>query len=197
MCGANKRKVFIAEDDVIIRMTIRMILEKNGYEVCGEAEDGKTALDKILELRPGLILTDLNMPEMNGLAMLKRVNAEYSVPSIIITGYFKKDLVEKAGKLGVSAYLMKPIDENQIMAAVEIAVKKYEEYEALKTEAESSKKALEDRKYIERAKGILMRQRDISEEEAMKFLQKKSRDKNMKLIKVAQEIIKMEELLGD
>ena len=92
---------------------------------------------------------------------------------------------------------MKPIDENQIMATVEIAVKKYEEYEALKTEAESSKKALEDRKYIERAKGILMRQRDISEEEAMKFLQKKSRDKNMKLIKVAQEIIKMEELLGD
>lgn len=197
MCGANKRKVFIAEDDVIIRMTIRRILEKNGYEVCGEAEDGKTALDKILELRPGLILTDLNMPEMNGLAMLKRVNVEYSVPSIVITGYFKKDLVEKAGKLGVSAYLMKPIDENQIMAAVEIAVKKYEEYEALKTEAESSKKALEDRKYIERAKGILMRQRDISEEEAMKFLQKKSRDKNMKLIKVAQEIIKMEELLGD
>ena len=197
MCGANKRKVFIAEDDVIIRMTIRMILEKNGYEVCGEAEDGKTALDKILELRPGLILTDLNMPEMNGLAMLKRVNAVYSVPSIVITGYFKKDLVEKAGKLGVSAYLMKPIDENQIMATVEIAVKKYEEYEALKTEAESSKKALEDRKYIERAKGILMRQRDISEEEAMKFLQKKSRDKNMKLIKVAQEIIKMEELLGD
>ena len=182
---------------MIIRMTIRMILEKNGYEVCGEAEDGKTALDKILELRPGLILTDLNMPEMNGLAMLKRVNAVYSVPSIVITGYFKKDLVEKAGKLGVSAYLMKPIDENQIMATVEIAVKKYEEYEALKTEAESSKKALEDRKYIERAKGILMRQRDISEEEAMKFLQKKSRDKNMKLIKVAQEIIKMEELLGD
>ena len=197
MCGANKRKVFIAEDDVIIRMTIRMILEKNGYEVCGEAEDGKTALDKILELRPGLILTDLNMPEMNGLTMLKKINAEYSVPAIVITGYFKKDLVEKAGKLGVSAYLMKPIDENQIMAAVEIAVKKYEEYEALKTEVESSKKALEDRKYIEKAKGILMRQRDISEEDAMKFLQKKSRDKNIKLVKVAQEIIRMEELLGD
>lgn len=193
----EKRKVFIAEDDVIIRMTIRMILEKNGYEVCGEAENGKTALEKILELRPGLILTDLNMPEMNGLAVLKRVNAEYVVPSIVITGYFKKDLVEKAGKLGVSAYLMKPIDENQIMAAVEIAVKKFEEYEALKTEAESSKQALEDRKYIEKAKGIIMRQRDISEGDAMKFLQKKSRDKNMKLIKVAQEIIKMEELLGD
>lgn len=190
-------KIFIAEDNVIIRMTLRMALEKHGHEILGEAENGKVAVDCLGKLEPDLILMDINMPEKDGFTVLEEVCANRTIPVIIITGYYKVEFIERANRLGVFAYLMKPVDENQIIATIEIAKERFQEYLIMKEEVKSSKRALEQRKYVERAKGIIMKHKAITEMEAMKFLQKKSRNNNMKLIEVAKEVIRSEEILGD
>lgn len=195
--STEKMKIFIAEDDVIIRMTLRMILEKHGYEVIGEAEDGQKAIEGIDRTMPDLVLMDINMPVVDGFTVIERIRPNHQVPVVIITGYYKQEFVERSNQLGVFAYLMKPVDENQIAATVEIAKERYQEFLILQKEIKSSKMALEQRKYVERAKGIIMEQKGISESEAMKFLQRRSRNKNQKLIQVAKEVIQAAEVLGD
>lgn len=194
MTEIRKLRVFIAEDEAIILASFKMILKKNGYDVVGEACSGLSAYEKICEIKPDLILMDINMPELDGINVLKKINETMIIPCIFITGQYSKELVERVNNAGAFGYLIKPVDGRQIKASIEIAMERYREFEQLNTETNSLKAALEDRKFIERAKGILMEKCSLSEADAMKHLQKKSRNTNLKLIDVAKEIIRADEL---
>jgi response regulator NasT len=142
-----------------------------------------------LEKKPDMIIADINLPVMDGLEALRRISEKVFIPTLIVSGYDDEELIDKAKNLGVLGYLIKPIDESDLKAAIEIALSRFEEIKNLKNELEVTKETLESRKIIEKAKGIIMERLQLNEEESMKFLQKKSRNSNQKLVDVAKEII--------
>lgn len=194
MEGVKKVRVFIAEDEAIILASFKMILKKNGYDVVGEATSGLEAYEKICEIKPDLILMDINMPNLDGINVLMKINKIMIIPCIFITGQYSRELVERVNNAGAFGYLIKPVDERQIKASIDIAMERYREFKLLASETNNLKAALEARKYIERAKGIVMQKCSISEQDAMKHLQKKSRNSNIKLVDIAKEIIRADEL---
>lgn len=194
MSETKKLRIFIAEDEAIILASFKMVLKKNGYDVVGEASSGLSAYEKICKIKPDLILMDINMPELDGINVLKKINKRMIIPCIFITGQYSKELVEGVNNAGAFGYLIKPVDGRQIKASIEVAMERYHEFQQLNAEANSLKSALENRKFIERAKGILMEKCSLSEAQAMKHLQKKSRNENLKLVEVAKEIIRADEL---
>lgn len=185
----KKLKIVIAEDEYLILMGMKNNLEDLGYEVVGEVTNGKELVQIVLEKNPDLIIADINLPVMDGLEALRNISQTKFVPSIIVSGYDDEELISKAKDIGVLGYLIKPIDESDLKAAIEIALSRFEDIKELKSELETTKEALESRKIIERAKGIVMERLQLSESEAMKFLQKKSRNSNKKIVDVANEII--------
>lgn len=193
MSELKKLRIFIAEDEAVILASFKMILKRNGYEVVGEATSGLQAYEKISEIKPDLILMDINLPELDGINVLIRISKIMVIPCIFITGQYSKELVERVNNSGAFGYLIKPVDERQIKASIEIAMERYREFKLLNTETNNLKAALEARKYIERAKGILMQKCSMSEADAMKHLQKKSRNANMKLLEAAKQIIRADE----
>lgn len=193
MSELKKLRIFIAEDEAVILASFKMILKRNGYDVVGEATSGLQAYEKICDIKPDLILMDINLPELDGINVLMRISKIMVIPCIFITGQYSKELVERVNNAGAFGYLIKPVDERQIKASIEIAMERYREFKLLNTETNNLKAALEARKYIERAKGILMQKCSMSEADAMKHLQKKSRNANMKLLEAAKEIIRADE----
>jgi len=182
-------KVLVAEDEYLILMGLKSNLENLGCKVVGEATNGKELIKLALEKKPDMIIADINLPVMDGLEALRRINEKVFIPTLIVSGYDDEELIDKAKNLGVLGYLIKPIDESDLKAAIEIALSRFEEIKNLKNELEVTKETLESRKIIEKAKGIIMERLQLNEEESMKFLQKKSRNSNKKLIDVAKEII--------
>ncbi len=167
-----------------------------GHKVVGIALDGYEAKEKIAQLKPDLILMDINMPHQDGLSVMEEINKDRVIPCIIITGHYSAKLIERANQAGVFGYLIKPVDEKQLEATVNIVQTRYSDFQQLIQETENMKNALEDRKFIEKAKGILMDRFMLKEVDAMKQLQKQSKDKNKKLVVVAKEIIAAEKLLN-
>lgn len=192
---ANTLRIFIAEDEGVILGNFKMRVEKMGHQVVGIAMDGLEAKKKILELKPELILMDINIPTQDGLSVLEEINRLNPTPSIIITGYYSEELIERTKKAGVFGYLIKPVDEKQLEAAINIAQMRYSDMKKQTKKTEEVSKALAERKKIERAKGILMDRFMLKEAEAMKRLQKMSKDHNIKLSLVADRIIESEKLL--
>ncbi len=182
-------KVLIAEDEYLILMGLKSNLENLGCKVVGEATNGKELVKLALEKKPDMIIADINLPVMDGLEALKRISEKVFIPTLIVSGYDDEELIDKAKNLGVLGYLIKPIDESDLKAEIEIALSRFEDIKNLKNELEVTKETLESRKLIEKAKGIIMERLRLNEEEAMKFLQKKSRNSNKKLVDVAKEII--------
>ncbi|MDK2906874.1 MAG: two-component system, response regulator PdtaR [Petrotoga sp.] len=182
-------KVLIAEDEYLILMGLKSNLENLGCKVVGEATNGKELVKLALEKKPELIIADINLPVMDGLEALRRISEKVFIPTLIVSGYDDEELIDKAKNLGVLGYLIKPIDESDLKAAIEIALSRFEDIKNLKNELEVTKETLESRKLIEKAKGIIMERLQLNEEESMKFLQKKSRNSNKKLVDVAKEII--------
>jgi response regulator NasT len=182
-------KVLIAEDEYLILMGLKSNLENLGCKVVGEATNGKELVKLALEKKPELIIADINLPVMDGLEALRRISQKVFIPTLIVSGYDDEELIDKAKNLGVLGYLIKPIDESDLKAAIEIALSRFEDIKNLKNELEVTKETLESRKLIEKAKGIIMERLQLNEEESMKFLQKKSRNSNKKLVDVAKEII--------
>lgn len=182
-------RVFIAEDEAIILRSFISAVEKMGHTVAGFALDGVEASRKIQELNPDLVLIDINMPAKDGLTVIRESCSQQMIPVIIITGYFSDKLVERANQDCVFAYLMKPVNNQQLEAAINVAWSKYRQWLATTQQAKDLHIALEDRKKIERAKGILMDCFALKESEAMARLQKMSREKNKKLAVIAAEII--------
>lgn len=181
--------VVIAEDEILILMGLKSNLESLGCIVIGEATNGKELIDIVLERKPDLIIADINLPILDGLEALEIINKNMDVPSLIVSGYDDEELIQRAIEIGVLGYLIKPVDESDLKASIEIAVSSFEDIKKLKEELDETKEALESRKTIERAKGIVMERLQLSESEAMKFLQKKSRNSNKKIVDVANEII--------
>ena len=192
----SKLKILIAEDEYLVLMGLKRNLKELGHEIVAEAMDGKEAIKLAKEKSPDLIIADINMPEVDGIEAVKKINKNRVIPSIIVTGYSDNELIEKASKVGVFAYLVKPVGIEELKASIIIAMNKYKEFKEVNKELKDQKEALENRKIIEKAKGILMDTISLSESEAMKKLQRKSQEENTKLVEVAKEIIKMSEYLN-
>ncbi|MEH7333563.1 response regulator [Neobacillus drentensis] len=187
-------RILLAEDEFLVLMGIKSYVEKLGHEVVGTATDGLRAVELALETKPDLVIMDINMPNLDGIDAIKKINETLFIPSIIVSGYHDEKLINRATEEGVLYYLLKPIDIGDLKIAINISLSRFEEFKKLQDELDSTKNALEARKHIEKAKGILMERMNLKEADAMKRLQQMSRDKNKKLVVIAKDLIEADAL---
>jgi AmiR/NasT family two-component response regulator len=185
----ERRRVLIAEDEALIRLDLREMLIEEGYDVVGEAGDGETALHLVEELRPELVILDIKMPIMDGLAAAERIAAARLSPVVILTAFSQRDLVERARAAGAMAYLVKPFQKSDLVPAIEIAVSRFMEMTALETEVATLAERLEARKTVERAKGAMMTRYGMSEPEAFRWIQRAAMDHRMTMRDVAERVL--------
>lgn len=192
---SNPLKIMIAEDEHVELLGLEEMLTELGYEIIGKVMDGEALVEEAIAKKPDLLVVDINLPKMSGIDAIKKINDRIFIPSIIITGYNSEETIKKANDVGVFNYLVKPVDMKELKPAIELAFGRYNELLVLKKELKNKEEALEARKFVEKAKGILMEQNDLKEPQAMKLLQKMSRDKNKKLVEIAKEIIEADRML--
>ncbi len=186
---AERRRVLIAEDEALIRLDLSEMLTEEGYDVVGEAADGETAVRLAEELKPDLVILDIKMPIMDGLAAAERIAAGRIAPVVILTAFSQRDLVERARAAGAMAYLVKPFQKSDLVPAIEIALSRYSEIAALESEVAGLTDRLETRKAVERAKGSLMTTYGMTEPQAFKWIQRTAMDHRMTMREVAERIL--------
>lgn len=179
----------IAEDEALIRLDLKEMLEEDGYAVVGEAGDGESAVKLAMELRPDLVILDVKMPVLDGISAAERIVSERIAPCLILTAFSQRDLVERARDAGAMAYLVKPFTKGDLVPAIEMAVSRHEEIAALEKEVTTLSDRLETRKLVERAKGLLMAQHGWTEPQAFRWIQKASMDRRMSMRQVAQIVV--------
>lgn len=189
----QKLNILIADDEALIRLDLREMLMDAGHKVIGEAADGQQAVKLARELRPDFIIMDVKMPIMDGLEAAAIIGEENIAPVLLLTAYSQKDIVEKATKAGVIAYLVKPVREEQLFPAMEIAFSRFAQLQQINQELLGLKDSLETRKLVDRAKGILMTAHKISEQDAYRKMQQYSMAKRITLKALAESIIKAAE----
>lgn len=189
----QKLNILIADDEALIRLDLREMLSDAGHHIVGEAADGAQAVKLARELKPDFIIMDVKMPNMDGLEAAAIIGEENLAPVLLLTAYSQQDIVEKASKAGVSAYLVKPVREEQLFPAMEIAASRFNELQELNKELLDLKDSLETRKLVDRAKGILMTAHKISEQDAYRKMQQYSMAKRITLKVLAESIIKAAE----
>ena len=182
-------RIVIADNESIIRMDLKELLEEAGHKVVGEAVNGLKAVDMTRDLRPDLVVMDIKMPEMDGIAAAKIISNEKLAPVLLLTAYSQKEIVEKAKDSGVLAYLVKPVKESNLFPAMEIALSRFKEYMGIEQELNDLRNSLETRKILDRAKGILMDAYSLSEQEAFRRIQQYSMAKRKSIREVAESII--------
>jgi two-component system, response regulator PdtaR len=182
-------RILIAEDETIIRLDLRDLLERAGFEVCAEARDGVEAVDLARETQPDLAVLDVKMPRLDGIEAAKRILDERAIPIVMLTAFDQQELVARAVEAGVFGYLVKPFRESDLLPAIETARARHEELSALREEAESLAEALVARKAIERAKGLLMEREGLTEQDAFTRLRKASQVSGRPLRVVAEALI--------
>lgn len=182
-------RIVIADNESIIRMDLKELLEEAGHEVIGEAADGAKAVEMTRKLKPDLVIMDIKMPEMDGIAAAKMISNEKLAPVLLLTAYSQKEIVEKAKDSGVLAYLVKPVKESNLFPAMEIALSRFKEYVEIEQELNDLRNSLETRKILDRAKGILMDAYNLSEQEAFRRIQQYSMSKRKSIREVAESII--------
>ena len=182
-------RIIIAEDEPLIRMDLRRTLENMGHVVIGEAGDGAKAVELARETRPDICILDIKMPEMDGIDAAKVISTEGIAPVLLLTAYSQKDLVERARDAGVFAYLVKPFKETDLMPAIDIAIARYEEFLELESEVSKLEDKLETRKAVDRAKGILMDQYGLKEQDAFRRIQIQSMNTRKSMREIAEAII--------
>ena len=182
--------IVIADNESLIRMDVREILEEAGHHVVGEAVNGKVALELTRKLKPDLCILDVQMPEMDGITAAKYITKEKLAPVLLLTAFSQEDFVKRATEAGVSAYLVKPVQENKLFPALEVAISRYQEMQQLVDELFKVKDTLAMRKTLDRAKGILMDAHNITESEAFKRIQRYSMSKGKPIKEVAEAIIR-------
>jgi two-component system, response regulator PdtaR len=183
------RRVVIAEDEGLIRLDLKEMLEEDGYEVVGEAGDGETAVRLTAEHLPDLVILDVKMPILDGISAAERIAAERIAPVVILTAFSQRELVERAREAGAMAYLVKPFTKADLVPAIEMAVSRFQEIKSLEAEVSTLEDRLETRKAVDRAKGLLQTARGWSEPEAFRFIQKTSMDRRMTMRAVAEAVI--------
>ena len=189
MAMSERLRILIADDEAIRLMTLRTQLRSLGFEVVGEATDGEEAVRLAQEREPDLAILDIKMPGLDGVSAAQRILQHRPIPIILLTAYSEVELVERALEAGVFAYLVKPVTEEDLLPAILLARKRFEEFRMLQEEVQDLREALEARKLIERAKGILMKRLGISEQEAFRRMQVQSQKENRKLVEIARAII--------
>jgi response regulator NasT len=182
-------RILIAEDETIIRLDLRELLEKAGFEVCAEAKDGEEAVALARTAAPDLALLDVKMPKLDGIDAARRILEERPIPIVMVTAYGEEELVSRAVEAGVFGYLVKPFRETDLLPAIATARARHDELAALREEADSLAEALAARKAIERAKGLLMEREGLSEQEAFARLRKASQISGRPLKVVAEALI--------
>ena len=181
--------VLIVDDHPTFRANARVLLTAEGYDVVGEAGDGETAVRLAEDLTPDLVILDIKMPIMDGLAAAERIAGGRIAPVVILTAFSQRDLVERARAAGAMAYLVKPFQKSDLVPAIEIALSRYSEIAALESEVAGLTDRLETRKSVERAKGELMTKYAMSEPEAFKWIQRTAMDHRMTMREVADRIL--------
>lgn len=182
-------RVAVADDESLIRRWFQDVLPDLGHQVVVVAENGRQLLEGCLTARPDLVISDIRMPEMDGIEAALAISQQAPAPIILVSAFYDDDLIERASASHVMAYLIKPIGQADLETAIAIAHRRYQAIESLQQEAQQLRQSLEDRKTIEKAKGLLMKFASLGEEEAFRQMQKMACDKNLKLIEVARKIL--------
>ncbi|THA26938.1 response regulator [Streptomyces sp. RKND-216] len=182
-------RVVIAEDEALIRMDLKEMLEEEGYSVVGEAGDGQSAIDLAREHRPDLCILDVKMPVLDGISAAERIAEEAIAPVLMLTAFSQRELVERARDAGAMAYLVKPFSKSDIVPAIEMAVSRFTELRVLSQEVADLEQRLETRKLVDRAKSVLQTQYGLSEPAAFRWIQKTSMDRRLSMRQVAEAVI--------
>ena len=182
-------RILIAEDETIIRLDLRELLERAGHEVCGEARDGVEAVELARSSRPDLAVLDVKMPALDGIEAARRILDERPIPIVMLTAYGQAELVSRAVEVGVFGYLVKPFREQDLLPAIHTARARHEELAALREEVGSLSEALAARKVIERAKGLLMAKEGVTEQQAFERLRRASQISGRPLRVVSEALI--------
>ena len=187
-------KVLIADDEAIIRLDLKNILESMGHKVVAEAGDGSTAVDLARQTPLDLAILDIKMPEMDGLDAAKIIADEKICPVLLLTAYSQEDLITRAKEAGVFGYLIKPFKAADLLPAIEIAVSRYLEMDTLEKEIGTLQEKIETRKLVDRAKGILMDKRGMKESDAFRWIQTQSMNARKSMREIAEAVILMQEI---
>jgi two-component system, response regulator PdtaR len=188
-------RIAIADDEPIMQEYFRETLPLLGHQVIAEAKTGLELVEHCLKHNPDLVITDVKMPDMDGIEAVEKITRAAPVPVILVSAYHDQDLITRAEREYILAYLVKPIKQADLETAIAIAVRRFEQFHALSQQAADLRQALEDRKVIERAKGILMKRSSLDEQQAFRRLQKVASTKNCKLVEIARSIVIAEEAL--
>ncbi len=186
---SEPRRVVLAEDEALIRLDLKEMLEEEGFVVVGEAGDGETAVRLANELKPDLVILDVKMPVLDGLSAAEQIVGERVAPVIILTAFSQRDLVERAREAGAMAYLVKPFQKKDLVPTIEMAVSRFQEIVALEGEVSDLSGRLEARKLIDRAKGVLQAEHGMTEPEAFRAVQRASMDQRRSMRAVAQDVL--------
>jgi response regulator NasT len=182
-------RVVIAEDEAIVRLDLKEILEEEGYEVVGETGRGDEAVKLVRELAPDLAILDIRMPGVDGLSAAREITAEQRAAVLILTAYSQRNLIEEARDAGVLAYLIKPFQRSELIPAIEVALGRYNEMRALRAEVDGLEEQLETRRALDRAKGILMDECGMKEADAFGFIQKTAMSERARMKAISERII--------
>jgi AmiR/NasT family two-component response regulator len=182
-------RVIIAEDEALIRLDLKEMLEEEGYSVVAEVGDGQQAVDRATELRPDLVILDIQMPVLDGLSAAEQIASARIAPVIVLTAFSQRELVERARDAGAMAYLVKPFSKNDLVPAIEVARARFSEMTALDGEVRTLEERLETRKVVEKAKGLLMAEQGISEAEAFRWIQRTAMNQRTSMKALAQSIV--------
>jgi two-component system, response regulator PdtaR len=185
----GSRRVLIAEDEALIRMDLAEMLAEEGYDVVAAVEDGEQAVARTEELRPDLVILDVKMPRLDGIAAAQRIALQRIAPVVMLTAFSQRDLVESARDAGAMAYLVKPFGKSDLLPAIEMAVSRFAELQQLEAEVADLSERLETRKVVDRAKGVLQEKLGLSEPDAFRWIQKTAMDLRLSMREVADGVV--------
>lgn len=186
---AGSRRVVIAEDEALIRLDLKEMLEEEGYVVVGEAADGEQAVTLAREHRPDLVVVDVKMPRLDGISAAERIAAARIAPVVVLTAFSQRELVDRAREAGAMAYLVKPFGKADLLPALEMAMARYDELTTLEGEVHDLRERLETRKLVDRAKGLLQADRGLDEAAAYRWLQRAAMDRRTTMRETAELVI--------